>query len=47
MSEIEQFWEQTAPKFNDQRKWSELTLQQQQVFIQGINHILAVFHKLV
>ena len=46
-SGVEQFWDAVSVKFNDNRKWSELNLQQQSVFIDGINRILAVLHRMV
>lgn len=45
--DVTRFWEATAAKFNDTRKFHELTPQQQQVFMQGINNILAVMHRMV
>lgn len=47
MSDVEKFWEGVAAKFGDNRKWSDLNLEQQQVLIRGINHILAVLHRVV
>ncbi len=47
MSEVEQLWNRLRGHFSDTREWSQLNLQQQQVFIQGINNILAVFYKQV
>ncbi len=47
MSDVEQFWQAVAAKFGDNRKWSELNLQQQQVVMQGINNLLAVLHRMV
>lgn len=46
-SDVEQFWDAVSVKFNDNRKWSELNLQQQSVFIDGINRVLVVLHRLV
>jgi hypothetical protein len=47
MSEVEQLWNALRGKFNDERTWNELTAQQQNVFIQGINCFLAVVHRMV
>ncbi len=44
---VEQFWEAVAAKFGDDRKWQDLTPQQQHVMINAINHILAVLHRAV
>ena len=46
-SDVEQFWDAVAAKFGDNRKWQDLTPQQQHVIINGINHILAVLHRAV
>lgn len=46
-NDVEDFWKAVAAKFGDNRQWSELNLQQQQVVIQGINNILAVLHRMV
>ena len=47
MSEVEQLWSKLAIAFNDNRTWHQLNQQQQQLFIQGVNQILAVCHQLV
>lgn len=47
MSDTEKLWSAVAAKFGDNRKWSDLTQQQQQVFMQGINCFLAVLHRAV
>lgn len=47
MSEVEELWVRLASAFGDNRKWSELTMQQQSVFIEGVNRVLAVLHRLV
>ena len=47
MSETEKLWDALRKHFNDERAWSKLTAQQQQVFLQGINAFLAVVHKMV
>jgi hypothetical protein len=46
-NDVEQFWQAVATKFGDNRQWSELDIQQQQVVIQGLNNILAVLHRMV
>ena len=47
MSEVEELWIKLAKAFGDSRKWSELNMQQQAVFIDGVNRILAVLHRMV
>lgn len=47
MSEVEQYWQAIATKWGDERKWSDLNGQQQQVVIQSINALLAVLHRIV
>ena len=47
MSEVEQYWQAVAAKFGDERKWTDLNPQQQQVVIQSINALLAVLHRIV
>lgn len=47
MSDTEKLWSALAAKFGDNRKWSELNMQQQSVFIDGVNRILAVLHRMV
>jgi hypothetical protein len=47
MSETEQLWNALCKHYEDDRSWNQLTPQQQQVFLQGINCFLAVIHKLV
>lgn len=47
MSDTEKLWSAVAAKFGDNRKWSDLTQQQQQIFKQGINCFLAVLHRMV
>ena len=47
MSETETLWNAVRKHFNDEREWKNLNMQQQQVFIQGINAFLAVLHKVV
>jgi hypothetical protein len=47
MSEVEQLWLQLAAKFGNTKKWNELNQQQQAVFIDGVNRVLAVVHGIV
>ena len=47
MSDIEILWDKLRLHFNDNREWKQLNLQQQQVFIQGVNMLLAVLDKRV
>lgn len=47
MSEVEAYWQAVANKFGDKRKWSDLTLQQQQIVIQSINALFAVLYNQV
>ena len=47
MSEVEQYWERISKAFGDERKWTDLNGQQQQVVIQSINALLAVLHRIV
>ena len=47
MSEVEELWVKLASSFGDNRKWPELTMQQQSVFIDGVNRVLAVLHRMV
>jgi hypothetical protein len=47
MSDTELYWERVSKAFGDERKWTDLNGQQQQVVIQSINALLAVLHRIV
>lgn len=47
MSEVENLWSQLAAKFGNTKKWHELNQQQQAIFIDGVNRVLAVVHGIV
>ena len=42
VSLVEQYWEALADKAGDNRKWSDLRVQEQHVVITSINMILSV-----
>ena len=44
MSEVEQLWYALSAKFGNNRTWHELSAHEQQVFIDGINRIIAVLN---
>jgi hypothetical protein len=46
-SVVEQYWDATRVKFDNQRQWNQLEPQEQHVFIQGINMILSVVSRRV
>lgn len=47
MSEVEELFSKLAEKFGDNRKWYQLTRNQQDVFVEGVNRILAVMHRMI
>lgn len=47
MSEVEELWVKLSVAFGDNRKWNELNTQQQSIFIEGVNRVLAVLHRMV
>ena len=44
MSDVEKLWYALASKFNNPRQWSELTAQEQNIFIDGINRLIFVLN---
>jgi len=42
MSEVEMYWQAIAAKAGDNRKWTELSPQEQMMIIQSINQLLHV-----
>ena len=46
-SEVEQLWYALSTKFGNNRAWRELSAHEQQVFIQGVNMIIAVVNNQV
>ena len=42
MSDVEKLWVKLAEQFGNQRTWHQLSAQEQQVFIDGINRIIVV-----
>ena len=44
MSEVEQLWYALSTKFGNNRAWRELSAQEQHIFIDGINRIIAVLN---
>lgn len=46
-SGVEKIWDAIAKHFEDTRTWYQLNQQQQQIFLQAINMMLAVVHKQV
>lgn len=47
ISDVERYWDKIAAAFGDQRKWQDLTPQQQQAMLQAINIQLAVLHRII
>lgn len=43
-SDVELFWDVISKRFGVQREWHSLSAMEQNVFIDGINRILAVIH---
>lgn len=43
-SEVEKFWYALSGKFGNNRTWNQLSAQEQHIFIDGINRIIAVLN---
>lgn len=44
MSDTEKFWLAISKHFGVEKQWNQLSAMEQNVFIDGINRILAVIH---
>jgi hypothetical protein len=45
MSDVEKFWDAVSSKFGKHRRWNQLSPQEQQQVVMGINLILAVLYQ--
>ena len=43
-SDVEKFWYALSGKFGNNRTWNQLSAQEQHIFIDGINRIIAVLN---